>query len=1814
MKLFRPLLCIVLLFFCSTLQIANAQDTDCGITQPNNNGYSTTLSSVTLNDNGTHTIVLTVANDGCQGCKKLKYFWVQALPGTYSGIAVASVQGNVTITNINPGPGYGPPFQGFRINIADGIGGGNAAAFTITYTLTGGLQNQQLLSQAGTFFQYYNFLITDFQAVLDCQTPVGNPFIVPYYDPLGVGKVFDIIGYELRSLYFSYQEVDFVAEEVDDIFQIVGETVLISLLAQPGELLNAQALLETQAYGLTGTVSDPVNNTMTGLYPINNLLLINDLPELFISAAPVFPALTNAGLVTSQGDIALRSFRARDVFKVDGAGTKVGVISDSYNTKLGDQASDDIIKGDLPGPANPANTQAVDVLQEFPFGEASDEGRAMLQIVHDVAPGASLAFRTGFAGPNDFAVGINALAQAGCDVIVDDVTYINEPFFRDGVIAQAVNNVASEGVAYFTAAGNFGSKSWADEFNPVPAPAGIIGEAHNFSNGPGTDVSQNVTLAAGQYTVVLQWDDGTPGLTTQSDFDIYLATDANIAFFGFNHANIGSTPIEVLPFTVLADGVQTNFQIIRAGVAPGYVPTQPTALKYIVYRGSLTINEYAALDASTITGQANAEGAMSVGAVLYTNTPEYGVPAPTVASFSSRGGTPVNGNLRPKPDFCAPNVVNTTVDLGGGIDFEGDGFPNFVGTSAAAPHAAAMAALMLEARQKYYDDEGGLLPSTLRNLLQSSALDMYSPGYDVESGAGFLLADSALGKLANPSAYLLFAEYDTTLIPGIDEIPVTIYGEYLNSNSVVFFNGTPLETESFLQGDTAIVVIIPTYQDILFPEIQVYNPPMEGTNGLDGGLSNTIYLTTKTLIFVDIQDTIKTFGETIPQFSANYFLGTVDGNAPIESADLSAEEMSRVMGIGITTIANSLSNVGLWGIEPDPINPLNPLSGVEATDSLDISLLQRFNFVFSNGLMTVVPLDIIVDARDTTLLYNDSLVGFSFDYLFNLTDSLNIDPGAALAISEFAITNHSLSLSTKRAALVQGTALVNELGEQLLSESVLTNVSIMISTGLKITQGVALVNGTLLDPEALFETASIASAPRRLVQGVALVNGQKLVQGTALVNELDESGNITNAYPLTQGTALVNSGSAQLNTTTFNANSNAQTIVILGLDDIEILTGEAEGNVETEPINLVTGQTVGSHIIVPGAFISNNFNVSYRLGTVTIVPDTASFAIDVLGLEQVYDGSPKVVNVTAVPDSVSFIVTYNGSEAAPTNAGVYNVEVQVTDTNYVGSAFATLTILQATAAVTIDPASLIQVYDGSPKTAVIETLPSGLSLTVTYDGEAQLPVNVGSYAVLVVVNDMNYVGSASAILTIEPAPLLINCPADISVDCNSSLEPMVTGMATASDICGTATITYTDGAISGACNQTLLRTWTATDACGSSSSCIQTITIADTTAPTLIMPSATSATTTCTQLSITDAIAFSQGINQNSFQQAAIGLFNIFGLVPIGTEDDCNDSEWMATGLVVTLGTCPVKVTLTRSFVAVDACGNVSAEQFTQLNIIDQSSPQIFCPADIVVACGSDISPSVTGTATATDNCSGPLSISYYDTDFTGFCPTSFVRVWVAEDGCGNSATCEQFITLLEDDNCAAAPNGLAATLTAPNTVLFSWNPVPGSIGCRVFARPLGSSTTITAGTVVGNAPSQLLTQSNLVQNGLTIQWRVICACSTNPLLATPYSPWNTFTYNWNSNKSLASNADNIGNSGINLESGRVYPNPTQSSAFLNAKMSEGDVVMVRDISGMTVASTVAAAEGDVLEIDMKRLSAGVYFIEHIDRSGIPRVYKVIKN
>ena len=180
--------------------------------------------------------------------------------------------------------------------------------------------------------------------------------------------------------------------------------------------------------------------------------------------------------VVSEGDRTHAADTARSRDRVTGIGAKLCALSDGVNSLAASRAA-----GELP---------AVDVAP----GQAGDgdEGTAMLQIMHDLAPGAELGFATVYPSVAAFADNIRALRFARhCDVIVDDVIYYDESPFQDGPIAQAVNDVTADGALYFSSAGNQGNTidgtagHYEGDFRGSGRTVGkIAGEAHDWDPGP----------------------------------------------------------------------------------------------------------------------------------------------------------------------------------------------------------------------------------------------------------------------------------------------------------------------------------------------------------------------------------------------------------------------------------------------------------------------------------------------------------------------------------------------------------------------------------------------------------------------------------------------------------------------------------------------------------------------------------------------------------------------------------------------------------------------------------------------------------------------------------------------------------------------------------------------------------------------------------------------------------------------------------------------------------------------------------------------------------------------------------------------------------------------------------------------------------------------------------------------------------------------------------------------------------------------------------------------------------------------------------
>ncbi len=471
-------------------------------------------------------------------------------------------------------------------------------------------------------------------------------------------------------------------------------------------------------------------------------------PTLITALAPNRPL--GIGSVTSQGDTTHRAFNARGTFNTDGTGIKIGVLSDGVDSLAVSQGT-----GDL---------GAVTVLPGQ--GGFGDEGTAMLEIIHDLAPGAQLYFATAINGMASFAQNIRDLRTAGCDIILDDVGYFVESPFQDGqtstvlstnnagLATQAVNDVVASGALYFSSAANSGnlndgtSGTWEGDF----ADGGTLGlvpggKIHDFD--PGTAVSQYDTITGDGFLINLHWSDPLGG--SNSDYDLFLVSPdgTSVIASSTNFQNGTQDPYEQIDFA------PTGYRVVilqKTGAANRF-------LHLSTNRGELAFSTQ-----GETHGHNAASGAYGVGAVCAVCVfPSAFSSSDEVETFSSDGprqiffagnGSPITpGNFSSSGGSVLQQPLITAAD-GTAVSGAG-GFPTvFYGTSAAAPHAAAIAALLKSANP-------ALTQAQIKTALTSTAIDIEGPGTDRDSGAGIVMPYPALQLLGPPVVGKAFLELST---------------------------------------------------------------------------------------------------------------------------------------------------------------------------------------------------------------------------------------------------------------------------------------------------------------------------------------------------------------------------------------------------------------------------------------------------------------------------------------------------------------------------------------------------------------------------------------------------------------------------------------------------------------------------------------------------------------------------------------------------------------------------------------------------------------------------------------------------------------------------------------------------------------------------------------------------------------------------------------------------------------------------------------------------------------------------------------------
>ncbi|WP_285036233.1 S8 family serine peptidase [Plantibacter sp. ME-Dv--P-095] len=451
---------------------------------------------------------------------------------------------------------------------------------------------------------------------------------------------------------------------------------------------------------------------------------------------------------------------AATTFGVDGSGVRVGIISGSFGNAGDEAVAADVTAGLLPGPGNPCGYRTPVTLVDDPAGDEDDEGRAMAQLVHGIAPGAELLFAS---GTSDFPGAIDRLTAAGATIIVDDVQGGDDRRYRTGAGEAAIQRAVDAGVFYTTATGNFGVPgapgspsagfpigSWATEqYRPTSCPQNVADlfpaasvDCLDFDPGDPADPTMGVTLPpAALMFGVLDWAEPDGAVATRFEYVLSLA-DRTIPFTPSDpDLATGTAPLQNPSETEVSE-VQVS--VVRQVTATSGTP--PVALTWLPFpdRPELSSQEYFRSTATDTVGSAlfghqAYPAAFRVAAVDAADS--------TLETYSSLGPSTILFGVQAPVTVSGPTAagvddlpVSTTVLTGSG---------NFRGTSAAAPTVAAAAALVRQLRPD-------LTPEQVRTALTDHArLDTITIPWDASIptersvGAGLIDVGASLQALAS---------------------------------------------------------------------------------------------------------------------------------------------------------------------------------------------------------------------------------------------------------------------------------------------------------------------------------------------------------------------------------------------------------------------------------------------------------------------------------------------------------------------------------------------------------------------------------------------------------------------------------------------------------------------------------------------------------------------------------------------------------------------------------------------------------------------------------------------------------------------------------------------------------------------------------------------------------------------------------------------------------------------------------------------------------------------------------------------------------
>ncbi|NUN98481.1 MAG: VCBS repeat-containing protein, partial [Candidatus Omnitrophica bacterium] len=550
------------------------------------------------------------------------------------------------------------------------------------------------------------------------------------------------------------------------------------------------------------------------------------------------PRSLRVGRVTSQADFSIGAAAARRRFGVDGTGVRVGVLSDSITDSRGGTIQSGFLTGNRDQQSGdlPASIRVVDPGP----GDGSDEGNGMAQLIYDLAPGCDISFGSAFTGYFEFAENIKNLwddDQAPAHVLVDDVFWFVEPLYQNGPIAIAANEAYDNGVPYFSACGNSADEAHEHPYFDANAttddttrpPTGNDFHDFGLAKGLASDTHLTFTVEApgAVFQAILKWDEPFGGVFgagpgAGADLDLYLVSDTSVPLTEGESGNILAESVDIQgtstnprgePYEIISTAIfVTDTQEVHLVVDHVQGREGVNLQLWILASGNLT--DTALLGDRTVSGHSAAEKAMGVAAMDYREidlSGSFESPAGQldVEPFSSLGGqlpfwfpdtgTPrfTTAQLRFKPEITGPDGTDTT--FFGGFDSDDTDFPNFFGTSAAAPHVAAVAALLL-------DRNGGLSPQDIYDVLRETAIDAEADGPDPLAGDGLVDAFSAIettdeggGPILRPTktrtpSFTRTPTLTKTLTPTITRTPTITKTPTITNTPTLSFTPTPTNT------------------------------------------------------------------------------------------------------------------------------------------------------------------------------------------------------------------------------------------------------------------------------------------------------------------------------------------------------------------------------------------------------------------------------------------------------------------------------------------------------------------------------------------------------------------------------------------------------------------------------------------------------------------------------------------------------------------------------------------------------------------------------------------------------------------------------------------------------------------------------------------------------------------------------------------------------------------------------------------------------------------------------------------------------------